>query len=79
MSSQVTAAKKPEVKRPSLHKGTGMGGEVPTMKNFRKKKPKPESKKPEWPRRARLEVLLIKPAEGVSCASNLTNWMPQSR
>ena len=35
--------------------------EVPVTKNLRKKKPKPD-----WPRRARSEAVLVKPAEGVS-------------
>ena len=39
---------------------------VPARKSLRKKKPKPEAKKPDWPRRACLEAVLIKPTEGVS-------------
>ena len=44
---------------------------VPARKNFLKKKPKAEAKKPDWPRRGRLEAVLIKPAEGVSYAAIL--------
>ena len=45
--------------------------EVPTRKNLRKQKPKREAKKPEWPRRARPEAVLIKPAKDVSYAAIL--------
>ena len=47
--------------------------ELPTRKNLRTQKLKPDAKKPEWPRRACPEVKLLKPAEGVSYAANLKN------
>ena len=45
--------------------------EVPTRKDLRKKKSKPEAKKPEWPRCARPKAVLIKPVERVSYAAIL--------
>ena len=44
---------------------------VPARKSLRKKKPKPEAKKPDWKRRARPEAVLIKLTEGVSYAAIL--------
>ena len=46
--------------------GEGEYMKVPARKILRKKKPKPEAQKPDWPRRARPEAVLIKPTEGVS-------------
>ena len=48
--------------------------EVPTRKNLRKKKLKPEAKKPEWQKRAHSEAVLIKLAEGVSYADILKDF-----
>ena len=45
--------------------------EVPARKDPRKKKPKPETRKSEWPKRARSEAVIIKPAEGVNYATIL--------
>ena len=47
--------------------------EVQTRENLRKQKPEPESKKPEWPKYARSEAVLIKFAGGVSYAGILKN------
>ena len=44
---------------------------VPARKSLRKKKPKSEVKKLDWPRRARPEAVLIKPTEGVRYAAIL--------
>ena len=44
---------------------------MPARKSLRKKKPTPEAKKSDWPRRARPEAVLIKPTEGVSYAAIL--------
>ena len=56
--------------------------EIPTTKNLQKQKPKPEAKKPEWPRRARPDAVLIKSTEGASYAAilkDLKNWASLSR
>ena len=50
---------------------------LPTRKNLRKQKPKPEAKKQEWPRRARIQAVLIKPAEEVSYVAILKNLKMQ--
>ena len=47
--------------------------EVPARKNLRKKNPKPEAKKPDWPRRGRPDEVQIKPVEGVSYAAIVKN------
>ena len=48
--------------------------EVPASRDLRKKKKlKPAPKKPERPKRARSEAVIIKPAEGVSYAAILKN------
>ena len=44
---------------------------IPARKSLRKKKPKAEAKKPDWPRRAHPEAVLIKTTEGVSYADIL--------
>ena len=62
---------KPEVKRPKTSTKEEEWVEVPTKKNLRKKKPKSKVKRPEWPKRARPEAMLIMPAEGVSYAAIL--------
>ena len=59
------------MKRPKTYTKEEKWVEVPARKNFRKKKPKPEAKKPDWPRHARPEAVLIKPDEGVSYAAIL--------
>ena len=51
--------------------------EVPARKNLQKKKPKLEAKKPDWPRRARPEAALIKPAEWLSYATFLKDLKKQ--
>ena len=47
--------------------------EVPAMKDFRKSKPKPETKKSERPKLARFKAVIIKSAEGISYAAILKN------
>ena len=71
MGPQNIAAKKSEVKKPKASTKKEQGVGVPTRKYLRKKNFKPESEKPEWPRRVRPEAVLIKPAEGVSYAAIL--------
>ena len=61
VSPQDTASKKPEMKGLEASPRKEEWIKVPAMKRLRKKKPKPEAKKPDWPRRARLEAVLIKP------------------
>ena len=70
VSPQDTAAKKPEMKRPKASPREEEWIKVPPKKSLRKKKPKPEAKKPECLRRARSEAVLIKPTEGVSYAEH---------
>ena len=45
-----------------------MGG-GPSQEEPLEKKPKPEAKKSDWPRRTRPEAVLLKPAEGVCYAA----------
>ena len=71
MSPQDTAAKKPEMKRPKASPRVKECMTVSARKSLRKKKPKPDAKKPDWPKRARPEAVLIKPTEGVSYAAIL--------
>ena len=66
MNPQDTTAKKPEAKKPQASTKGEEWVEVPARKNLTKKKPQPEAKIPDWPWRAHLEAVLIKPAEGVS-------------
>ena len=68
---QDTATKKPEMKSPKASLREEEWMKVPAKKSLRKKKPKPETKKPDRPRRARPEEVLIKPTEGVSYAAIL--------
>ena len=71
MSPKDTAAKKPEMKRPKSSPREEEWMKVPARKSLRKKKPKPEVKKPDCPRRVRPEAVLIKPTMGVSYAAIL--------
>ena len=67
VSLQGTPAKNPEMNR---HKASPRV-EDPARKNLWTKKPKPEAKKPNWPRCARPDAVLIEPAEGVIYAAIL--------
>ena len=57
------------MKRPKASPREKEWMKVPARKSLRKKKPKPEPKKLDWPRRAHPEAVLIKPTEGVSYAA----------
>ena len=69
------AAKKPVEKRPRTSEQPEEWVEVPARRDLRrkKKKLKPAPKKPERPKRARSEAVIMKPAEGVSSAAILKN------
>ena len=68
----MTAAKKPEEKRPKTSKQPEEWVEVPARKDLRKKeKPKSETRRTDQPERARKEAVLIRPSEGVSYAASL--------
>ena len=71
MNPQDIAAKKPEMKRAKASPSEEEWMKILARKMLRKKKPKPEAKKPDWPRRTRPEAVLIKPTEGVSYAAIL--------
>ena len=71
VSPQDTAAKKPEMKRPKASPREEEWMKLRARKSLRKEKPKPEAEKPDWPRRARSEAVLINPTEGVSYAAIL--------
>ena len=71
MSPEKTVARKPEGKRLRAFIKKEECMDVPVGNNLQKQKPKPEAKKPEWPKRARREAMLIQPTEGVSYAAIL--------
>ena len=72
LSPEVTAADRPEQKRPKTSKQSEEWVEVPARKDFRKKKkPNLEIRRTERTKRAHSETVLIKPSEGVSCAAIL--------
>ena len=73
VSLQDTAAKKPEMERPKASPKKEEWVEVPLRKNLWKKEPKLDAKKPDCPRRAHPEAVLIKPAEGVSYTAIFKN------
>ena len=70
-SPKVSAAKKPAEKRPEASNKEEEWVEVPKKKDLQTRKRKKPSKSPEKPRRARVEAVLIKPAEAMSYASIL--------
>ena len=73
VSSEVNAANKPAEKRPKTSEHPQEWAEVPLRKGPRKKKSKTAPRKPERPKRARSEAVIIKPVEGVSYAAILKN------
>ena len=73
VSPEVTAANKPAEKRPKTSKNAQEWAEVPFRKGPRKKKSKRAPGKPERPKRAHSEAVIIKPVEGVSYAAILKN------
>ena len=73
VTPEVMAAEKPVEKRPKTSKHPEKWVAVPLRKDLRKKKLKPTSKKPEQPKRARSEAVIIKPLEGVSYVAILKN------
>ena len=69
----MTAANKPAEKRPKTSKHPQEWVEVPPRKGPCKKKSKAALRKPERPKRARSEAVIIKPVEGVSYSAILKN------
>ena len=65
---------KPIEKRPRTSKQSEEWVEIPARRDlWKKKKSKPAPKKPERPKRAHSEAIIINPAEGVSYAAILKN------
>ena len=71
VSPEASAEKKPAEKRPKASKEKEEWVEVSSRKNLQKKKRKKPARTPEKSRRARPEVVLVKPAEGMSYTSIL--------